>query len=122
MLDEVRCTGEESYLLECGHAPWGQTDCSHHEDVGVVCSHRENLSAIFITYCIMLSLSLSLSPHSLSLSLSLSLERTRTYACVSTGYEFVCLEGGLRIIIIIIINRFYIALFSALEQTHCARM
>ena len=26
------------------------------------------------------------------------------------------------IIIIIIINHFYIALFSALEQTHCARM
>ena len=26
------------------------------------------------------------------------------------------------IIIIIIIDRFYIALFSALEQTHCARM
>ena len=25
-------------------------------------------------------------------------------------------------IIIIIIDRFYIALFSALEQTHCARM
>ena len=26
------------------------------------------------------------------------------------------------IVIIIIINRFYIALFSALEQTHCTRM
>ena len=26
------------------------------------------------------------------------------------------------IIIIIIVDRFYIALFSALEQTHCARM
>ena len=26
------------------------------------------------------------------------------------------------IIIIIIIDRFYLALFSALEQTHCARM
>ena len=27
-----------------------------------------------------------------------------------------------RHIIVIIIDRFYIALFSALEQTHCARM
>ena len=28
----------------------------------------------------------------------------------------------MEVIIIIIINRFYIALFSALEQTHCARV
>ena len=30
--------------------------------------------------------------------------------------------NDLKICVIIIIDRFYIALFSALEQTHCARM
>ena len=33
----------------------------------------------------------------------------------------VCVGGG-GMIMMIIIDRFYIALFSALEQTHCARM
>ena len=37
-------------------------------------------------------------------------------------YEFNNFCLYIIIIIIIIINHFYIALFSALEQTHCARM
>ena len=66
LLDEVRCTGEESYLLECGHAPWGQTDCNHNEDVGVICSQRENidLSVIYILH----TYTLFLLPPSNSLS------------------------------------------------------
>ena len=37
----------------------------------------------------------------------------QSHRTVSTNHNF---------FIIIIMNRFYIALFSALEQTHCARM
>ena len=37
-------------------------------------------------------------------------------------FLFLFFLGQHQFFIIIIINRFYIALFSALEQTHCARM
>lgn len=39
-LDQVHCTGAESNLLDCSHLAWGNTDCSHSEDVGVVCTQR----------------------------------------------------------------------------------
>ncbi|XP_038051847.1 deleted in malignant brain tumors 1 protein-like [Patiria miniata] len=38
LLDDVDCTGLETRLEDCGHAGWGQTDCTHREDAGVVCS------------------------------------------------------------------------------------
>ncbi|NXG41687.1 DMBT1 protein, partial [Psilopogon haemacephalus] len=37
-LDEVNCTGAESALSECQRQAWGDQDCSHGEDAGVVCS------------------------------------------------------------------------------------
>jgi len=37
-LDEVQCTTRNSYLSECGHAGWGNNDCTHAEDAGVACS------------------------------------------------------------------------------------
>ena len=43
-------------------------------------------------------------------------KKERRFLCCSV------FEWGTIIIIIIIIDRFYMALFSALEQTHCARM
>ena len=37
LLDDVVCTGTESTLLDCNHRTWGEEDCSHSEDVGVIC-------------------------------------------------------------------------------------
>ena len=42
--------------------------------------------------------------------------------CGGGNVSFCCTSGSGKASSIIIINRFYIALFSALEQTHCARM
>ena len=36
-LDGVDCTGTENDITECSHNSWGNHDCGHHEDAGVVC-------------------------------------------------------------------------------------
>ncbi|XP_067170477.1 deleted in malignant brain tumors 1 protein-like [Apteryx mantelli] len=37
-LDNVNCTGGENTLSECLARPWGEHNCNHGEDAGVVCS------------------------------------------------------------------------------------
>ncbi|XP_075770474.1 scavenger receptor cysteine-rich domain-containing protein DMBT1-like isoform X2 [Pelodiscus sinensis] len=37
-LDDVQCTGTEAALTECKARPWGDNNCHHREDAGVVCS------------------------------------------------------------------------------------
>ncbi|XP_073348352.1 scavenger receptor cysteine-rich domain-containing protein DMBT1-like [Pagrus major] len=37
-LNDVQCAGNELSLLKCKHRPFGQNNCGHGEDAGVVCS------------------------------------------------------------------------------------
>ncbi|KFQ38483.1 Deleted in malignant brain tumors 1 protein, partial [Mesitornis unicolor] len=43
-LDDVDCTGAEDALSQCQARPWGQGNCNHGEDAGVVCSGRSQFS------------------------------------------------------------------------------
>lgn len=42
VLDNVVCNGHETGLDKCRHNPPGVSDCSHGEDVGVVCTAGRN--------------------------------------------------------------------------------
>lgn len=37
-LDDIRCSGKEQSLEQCRHRFWGYHDCTHQEDVAVICS------------------------------------------------------------------------------------
>ncbi|NWI12651.1 SRCRM protein, partial [Crypturellus soui] len=37
-LDDVNCSGNEAALWECPARPWGQHNCRHKQDAGVICS------------------------------------------------------------------------------------
>uniref|UniRef100_A0A8C3H8L9 Soluble scavenger receptor cysteine-rich domain-containing protein SSC5D n=1 Tax=Chrysemys picta bellii TaxID=8478 RepID=A0A8C3H8L9_CHRPI len=42
-LDDLNCAGTEAALSECNALPWGENDCNHGEDAGVVCSGNLHL-------------------------------------------------------------------------------
>ena len=37
-LDDLNCTGNESHVWRCPSQGWGQHDCRHKQDAGVICS------------------------------------------------------------------------------------
>eukprot|EP00299_Pterocystis_sp_00344_P019256 c9573_g1_i2.p1 GENE.c9573_g1_i2~~c9573_g1_i2.p1 ORF type:complete len:881 (+),score=197.66 c9573_g1_i2:34-2676(+) len=37
-LDDVSCNGNEHYIGDCEHQPWGNDDCSYLENIGVYCT------------------------------------------------------------------------------------
>ena len=41
-LDEVICLGNESALAQCSHSRWGDHDCTHDDDAGVLCASSNN--------------------------------------------------------------------------------
>ena len=45
-LDNVKCRGDESTIAACRHNGWGQSDCSHSEDAGVLCWRESARPAI----------------------------------------------------------------------------
>ena len=53
LLTNVQCTGKESKLLECGCHFCDLSDCTHGNDVGVICERMYN-----VLYCIILYRSL----------------------------------------------------------------
>ena len=60
LLDDVNCNGGESSIFECSHRTFGEHDCKHNEDVGVVCfgqtskgDYRRAITVIHLKYNIL---------------------------------------------------------------------
>ncbi|XP_017280938.1 galectin-3-binding protein B [Kryptolebias marmoratus] len=66
-LDEIKCTGTEKQLVSCKFNVWGVTDCTHKEDVGVICETGNN------------NMTISDSPHFLDHSIHLSDDLGKIY-------------------------------------------
>ncbi|CAG2230933.1 DMBT1 [Mytilus edulis] len=37
MMDDIRCTGQETHIAACNFSGWGQHNCQHSKDVGISC-------------------------------------------------------------------------------------
>lgn len=45
-LDDVQCSGQEPSILKCAHREFGENNCGHGEDAGVVCSGKSLPSSL----------------------------------------------------------------------------
>ncbi|XP_074387840.1 scavenger receptor cysteine-rich domain-containing group B protein-like isoform X5 [Zonotrichia albicollis] len=45
-LDDVTCTGEEPDFFRCAHRAWGEHNCHHGEDAGVICAGNSSSGAV----------------------------------------------------------------------------
>uniref|UniRef100_A0A3Q3BMT7 SRCR domain-containing protein n=1 Tax=Kryptolebias marmoratus TaxID=37003 RepID=A0A3Q3BMT7_KRYMA len=62
-LDNVGCTGSETYLTNCSHNGFGIHNCGHGEDAGVICSGGKMFS-FFIAVNVVIDLTkLGVSAH-----------------------------------------------------------
>ena len=50
-LENVKCNGNEASILECSYDGWGNTSCSHHDDVGISCTGKFRLQIPMHKYC-----------------------------------------------------------------------
>ncbi|XP_044188116.1 galectin-3-binding protein A-like [Thunnus albacares] len=58
-LDDITCKGTENHLTTCDFKGWGVTDCTHKEDVGVICDSGTNVTINNSTHSLDHSISLS---------------------------------------------------------------
>ena len=59
-LDNVTCSELESRLDECSHNEWGNHNCSHNEDVGVICLGEGLFLLLFLVLKVNISLNLGI--------------------------------------------------------------
>jgi len=48
LLDDVRCTGSETRLVDCPSNGIGIHDCAHAEDAGIICESKQLVPLLFI--------------------------------------------------------------------------